>query len=133
MAKRSVITDSVVLPATADELFETYLDRDRHSAITGHPVTISAEAGSPFEAFDGMLRGTMLQVVSSQLIVQSWRSGHFHDDDPDSTLILMFSPTGDGGRIDLVHLDVPPHDYEQVVAGWKKHYWDPWLNYFSTR
>ena len=54
---RSIITDSVVLPASAEELFEMYLDPARHAAFTGHSVTIGAEQGAKFEAFDGVLTG----------------------------------------------------------------------------
>lgn len=132
MAERSIITDSVVLPAPAEKLFEMYLDAGQHAAITGHPVTVSKDSGAPFEAFDGTLTGTILQVVRPQLIVQSWRSAHFHDDDVDSTLVLMFSSEGEQGRIDLVHLDVPLHDYQQVIDGWKTHYWEPWQKFLAS-
>ena len=69
-----------------------------------------------------------------QLVVQSWRSVNFHDDDPDSTLILMFTPEAtdaNRGGIDLVHLDVPNHDFQDVTEGWRKYYWDPWQAYLE--
>lgn len=128
---RSVITDSVVLPCSAQELYDSYLDPARHAAITGHHVEISAELGAPFEAFNGMLSGKIVYLISGKLIVQSWRSVKFHDKDPDSTLVLMFSSEDGNGRIDLVHLDVPEHDYDEVVAGWKTHYWQPWREYLA--
>jgi len=53
------------------------------------------------------LKCTTLQVVKPMLIVQSWRSVNFAEDDSDSTLIISFSPEDDDGRIDLIHLDVP--------------------------
>ena len=71
---RSVITQSVVLPAAAVALFDMYLDPQAHEAITGAPVTIVSIAGSDFKAFGGVLSGTVLGVVRSSLIVQSWRS-----------------------------------------------------------
>ena len=43
---RSVITQSVVLPASAASLFDMYLDPQAHEAITGAPVTIGTIAGS---------------------------------------------------------------------------------------
>jgi activator of HSP90 ATPase len=128
---RSVINQSVLLPAEAEVLFETYLDPVRHAAITGGSVTIGSVPGSPFIAFDGVLRGTMLAVVPHRLIVQAWRSAKFHDDDPDSTLVLSFASEGDGGRIDLVHLDVPDHDYQGVHDGWTLYYWTPWRAYLA--
>jgi hypothetical protein len=48
-----------------------------------------------------------------------------------STLILAFTPEGTNGRIDLVHLDVPAHNYHGVVEGWETHYWGPWRRYLA--
>lgn len=123
---RNVITDSVVLPAAAERLFGMYLDPALHAAFTGFPVTIAAVPGAKFEAFEGQLSGQILHVVESRLIVQSWRSTQFNDEDPDSTLILSFIPQGDQGGIELVHLDVPDHDFEGVMQGWSQYYWKPW-------
>ena len=128
---RSVITQSVVLPASAASLFDMYLDPQTHEAITGAPVTIGSIAGSDFRAFSGVLTGTILAVVRSSLIVQSWRSAKFEPADPDSTLILSFQSEGANGRIDLVHLDVPDHDYNGVVEGWEKFYWAPWRQFLN--
>ena len=30
-----------------------------------------------------------------------------------------------------VHLDVPTHDYQDVVEGWETHYWGPWRRYLA--
>ncbi|MGI9533550.1 MAG: SRPBCC domain-containing protein [Thermodesulfobacteriota bacterium] len=129
---RSIIHQTVLLPAQAENLFNMYLNPSIHEAITGAKVTISGQPGSEFNAFNGMLTGTMLTVIEPKLIIQSWRSGHFKDSDPDSTLILSFSPESNNGRIDLIHLDVPEHDYQQVVEGWKKFYWETWRKYLES-
>jgi len=128
---RSIIQQSVVLQASAPSLYAMYLDPVAHAEITGAPVTIGTAAGSVFRAFDGNLSGSMLTVVEPILIVQSWRSTHFNEDDPDSTLILTFTPHGGTGRIDLVHLDVPSQDYQGVVDGWEAYYWTPWRHYLA--
>ncbi len=130
---RSVIQQSVVLPARAEALYRMYLDPAVHAAITCAEVAIGSERGAEFKAFEGMLTGTIREVVEPRLIVQSWRSAHFTDDDPDSTLILAFSPEGTEARIDLVHLDVPEHDYQPVVEGWEKFYWTPWRAYLAEQ
>src|SRR5215510_12287564 len=49
---RSIISQSVVLPAPAESLFAMYTDPAKHAAITGAPVAISAEPGSPFEMLE---------------------------------------------------------------------------------
>ncbi len=130
---RNIIFQTVVLPASAETLFEMYLDPNSHQAITGAPVAIGNERGAPFEAFNGSLTGTTLEVVKPTLIVQSWRSTEFKDTDPDSTLILSFTPKGNEGRIDLIHLDVPDQDYDGVNEGWEKYYWDPWRDHIEGK
>lgn len=129
---RSTIFKTVVLPAPAETLYDMYMDPEIHGAFTGAPAKISDVAGSPFEAFDGLLLGTTLQVIKSRLIVQSWRSVNFTEDDRDSTLIISFTPEEDGeGRIDLVHLDVPEGDFQGVSGGWESRYFEPWLSYLQ--
>lgn len=131
---RRIIQQSVVLPAPAETLFAMYLDSAAHSAFTGFPVMIGVEPGAEFRAFDGQLSGVILTVVKPRVIVQSWRSVKFNVGDPDSTLTLLFSPDLSDrklGRIDLVHLDVPEHDYADVVAGWATYYWEPWRAYLA--
>lgn len=130
---RSVITQTVVLPASAQMLFEMYLDPIAHEAITGASVAIGRTKGCEFRAFDGVIAGTVLAVVTPTLIVQSWRSSKFKANDKDSTLILSFAQQGEEGRIDLVHVDVPDHDYAGVIEGWEKYYWTPWRRYLQSR
>jgi activator of HSP90 ATPase len=128
---RNVITQTVVLRAAREQLFASYLDPVAHAAITGGAVTISPQAGSEFQAFGGVLTGVMLAVIDPRLIVQSWRSSQFRPEDADSTLILSFSQTPSGGQIDLIHLDVPVHDFAGVTEGWEKYYWTPWRQHLE--
>ena len=132
-SSRSLIQQSVVPPATPAQLYKMYIDAALHSAGVGGPVQISEEPGTPFSAFGGQLSGITLSVVSSRLIVQSWRSSNFHAGDSDSTLILSFFPKGSGGQIDLIHIDVPEQDYEGVKSGWETYYWEPWRKYLKKK
>jgi activator of HSP90 ATPase len=130
---RNTICKTVVLPAAPNELYEMYMDSEVHGEITGAPAKISEEAGSPFEAFGGLLVGTTIQVVKFRLIVQSWRSVNFNKTDPDSTLIISFTPEDDEGRIDLVHVNVPDSDFQDISGGWESRYFAPWLTYLQSR
>ena len=126
------ICKTVVLPASAGELYEMYMDPKVHSAFTGAPAKICEEPGSTFEAFGGLVSGTTLQVVRHRLIVQSWRSVNFAKTDPNSTLIISFTPEDEDGRIDLVHVNVPASDYQGVSGGWDSRYFAPWLDYLRS-
>ena len=78
-----------------------------------------------------MLTGTMLHVEPKRLIVQTWRSGNWPDDAIDSVLVLSFWPEKDGGRIELVHVNVPESDFAGISHGWEKFYWTPWRSYLA--
>src|SRR5262247_721745 len=79
VSMRTVISQSVVLPAPAESLFAMYTDPAKHAAITGAPVAISVEPGSPFQAFNGALTGATLEIIPQRLVIQSWRSTRFND------------------------------------------------------
>jgi activator of HSP90 ATPase len=124
---------AVDLPAPPDRLFDSYLDGETHAAITGSPAMIEPRAGAPFRAFEGILTGTILQIVPKRLIVQSWRSANWPAEAIDSTLVLTFVRQGDGGRIELAHINVPDDDFAGVSQGWEKYYWGPWRKYLADR
>lgn len=84
-------------------------------------MTIGAKASAPFRALDGALSGTILHVEPKRLIVQTWRSTHFLPESPDSVLVLSFYPEPDGGRIELVHVNVADEDFAGVSHGWEKY------------
>jgi activator of HSP90 ATPase len=127
------IQQSIVLKATPEELFETFLDSKKHSAATGAPAKASRRTNGSFTAFGGQIHGRNLAIVPGKMIVQSWRASHWKDEDLDSILVLRFSKAPGGGRIDLVHVNVPAHDHKGVTQGWPKYYWKPWKAYLAER
>ena len=127
------IQKTVTLPAPAEKLFDMYLSPRAHGAITGGPVTISRTPGSRFRAFGGMITGRTLQVVPKRLIIQSWRGKDWKSGDIDSTLVISFWPDDNGGRIELVHVNVPEYDYDDVNEGWDRYYWKPWREYLRKK
>ena len=126
-----VIQHTISFPARPTKLYDMYMSADIHAAFTGGGVIISPEGNSQFLAFDGMIFGRTLSVIPGRQIIQSWRSKEWKPSDPDSTLILNFLPDGDGGIIQLIHLNVPEYDFEDVNKGWLKYYWKPWKEYLK--
>jgi hypothetical protein len=51
----------------------------------------------------------------------------------DSVLVLTFGPEGAGGRVELIHANVPDRLYETLVSGWPSRYWDPWRSFLQNR
>ena len=125
------IIQTAKFPASAQQLYDIYLDPKRHAAFTGGPVKIGPKPGSKFDAFNGMLSGSTVITIPGKLIIQHWRSMHFKPTDLDSVLILTFSQEGKQGRIDMVHVNVPVQDHKGVTNGWKKYYWTPLRAYLK--
>ena len=127
------IQQSVEFNASPQTLFNLYMDSRKHSAATGARAELGRRPGDPFTAFDGMLQGKNLVIVPKKMIVQAWRAASWKKADPDSILILTFSKTESGGRVNLVHVNVPEYDHKGVTEGWKKYYWKPWQVYLEGR
>jgi activator of HSP90 ATPase len=120
--------------APPSELYAMYLDPAAHAEFTGGgPATITPLAGSEWSAFGGRIYGRVLALTPDQQIVQSWRSFEWHDDDPDSVLVLAFTAEGAGTRLELVQIGVPERLYDTLVSGWPSRYWDPWRAFLASR
>ena len=127
------IVQSVTFKATPLELFALFTDSKKHSAATGEKALVSAKPGAKWTAFAGLLSGKNLFVIPGFMIVQTWRGTHWKESDPDSILIVSFSPAPGGGKVDLVHVGVPQHDHKGVTEGWPKYYWKPWKAHLQNQ
>lgn len=127
------IQQTVHFKASAEELFEMYLDSKKHSAATGGRTRISRRVGGRFTAWNGQLKGKNILIVPKKMIVQAWRATHWPGSDPDSILVMRFSRTPTGGQVDIVHAGVPEHDHKGVSEGWPKYYWQPWKEYLRKK
>ena len=129
-----VVQQSIDLPAPADELYLMYLDPVAHASFTGGgPVAIQATADTEWSAFDGRIHGRILALTPGRRIVQSWRSFEWQDEEPDSLLVVAFTPAAAGATVDLVQVDVPERLYDTLMAGWPMRYWQPWRSYLEGR
>jgi activator of HSP90 ATPase len=114
-----------------NELFDIYLNSEKHSAALGSSAWIEPKVGGRFKIFgEDAVRGSNLAIVPHRLIVQTWRGAVWQDTDLDSVLILTFSKTAKGARIDLVQANVPEKAISMVNRqAWTKMYWKPWQAY----
>jgi uncharacterized protein YndB with AHSA1/START domain len=123
---------SVIIPATPEEVYHAWLSSDGHTAMTGSPAHISEDVGGDFDAWDGYIHGKNLELKPHSLIVQSWRTSEFSDDEPDSRLEISLEPIGDHTKLTLCHTGLPPHG-GQYEEGWVESYFEPMKEYFSSR
>jgi activator of HSP90 ATPase len=125
-------TKSSLIPATPQEIYHAWMSSDGHSAMTGSPAKISPELGGKFEAWDGYIHGTNLELVPGKRIVQSWRTVEFSADEPDSRIEISLDAEGEQTRLTLHHTGLPPHG-KQYEQGWVESYFEPMKEYFKTK
>jgi len=118
---------------TTGVLYNFYMNAKLHSQLTGGETKISEKEGARFSAYDGYCGGKNLQLIRNRLIVQSWRSADWSDDDVDSTFILLFEQMGNDSIITIVHANVPDKHFAGVKAGWDDYYWKPRKKYFAEK
>lgn len=127
-----VVEQVVTLPAPPRSLYAMYLDAEQHAAFTGGgAVRIAPTVGTEWSAFEGRIHGRVLALTPDRLIVQSWRSFEWEEDDLDSILVLSFWPEAAGTRVELTQANVPDHLYQNLVTGWSDRYWHPWQTYLE--
>ena len=77
-----------ILPASAQEIYDAWLDSLVHSEMTGGEATMSDEIGAEVSAWDGYISGRNLELVPGERIVQSWRTTEFTDEHGDSIVTI---------------------------------------------
>ncbi len=123
-------TVSDVIPASPHAIYEAWLDSDGHTKMTGSPAHASASVGDPFDAWDGHISGTNLELEPDKRILQSWRAADYTKEDGHSQIEVTLEPIEGSTKITLVHSNVPDNQTGHQ-AGWVTHYFEPMKKYFS--
>jgi uncharacterized protein YndB with AHSA1/START domain len=124
-------TLTAAIPASAQEIYEAWLDSLAHTEMTGSAAVMSDQVGDEVEAWDGYITGRNLELVPGERIVQSWRTRQFTDEHEDSIITLTLEETEDGTLLTLVHSNVPKEMISYEQGGWHKHYFEPMQEYFA--
>jgi activator of HSP90 ATPase len=128
---KTIIQDVVFKNTDPKDLYELYMDEEKHSIATGAPAKISPKEGSEYSAHSGYITGKNLQLIKNRLIVQSWRAQSWSADDVDSTFIIYLETQGPDTLLHAVHANLPNGAAESIDAGWHKMYWEPWRSYLA--
>lgn len=127
----TTIRQTVVFDAPPHAVFEALMDSRKHAAFTGQKASISRKVGGRMTAGDGYIRGKNLRIEKDKVLVQTWRTTDFKEDDPDSQVMFHFSKKGKGTRLMFVHSRVPDRLAEEFRQGWIDYYWVPLKAYLQ--
>ena len=117
---------------TPEEVFEAYMNENRHATFTAAGCQISRDVGGKCIMYDGYIEAENVKLQPGKLIEQkwvakedSWPEGH------QSVIQIKLEEKDDGTQLTLVHSDVPPDLKSTLEKGWKDRYWEQMNDYFG--
>jgi activator of HSP90 ATPase len=132
MAK--TIVQKIVFKNTSPKvLFALYMNSKKHTIATAAPAKLSGKVGERFQTHAGYISGKNIHLAKDKLIVQSWRTKAWKEQDIDSTFILDFEPKGKNVVLHMIHANLPDEHAQSIYEGWYKHYWEPWKKYLAGK
>ena len=113
-----------MFPGSPADIYELWMDSNKHAAMTGGEAQISRRVGGEFTNFDGWASGTNVELIPNKKIVQTWRAndwpaGHY------STLTIILVPAAQGTKLMFSQTDVPKNKAKAIAQGWRDYYWGP--------
>ena len=118
------------ISASPQAIYDTWLDSEGHSNMTGAEASITSNPGDEFTAWDGYISGKNVQLEPGKSIIQSWRTTEFEESDPDSTIEITLEPHVEGTLLTLHHSNLSEAG-EQYIKGWEDYYFEPMKEYFG--
>lgn len=124
----------IILPASAETIYNDWLSADGHTAMTGGAATAENRIGYYFTAWDDYISGKNLDLVQNKFIKQEWRTVEFPEEAPDSLLEITFEEIEPNKtKLTLKQTNLQEGDAKKYSDGWKMHYFEPMLSYYSNR
>ncbi|MEO7109978.1 MAG: SRPBCC family protein [Polyangiaceae bacterium] len=118
--------------ASPEVVYRALTDAKTHSAFTGAAAKIGAKVGGAFSAWNGYIKGRILELVPGEKIVQAWRTKDFPREYPDSNLEIRLTPESGGTRLRLLQTNVPEMSVENYHSGWQSRYWQRLRAWLAT-
>lgn len=123
---------STELNATALEVYNAWLDAEKHSDFTGGEANIKNEINSEFTAWDEYISGKNLELEKGKRILQSWRTAEFSQKDEDSLLEVLLEDFDKGQcKITIHHSNLGEGGAKKYSLGWEENYFQPMREYFK--
>jgi uncharacterized protein YndB with AHSA1/START domain len=125
------IAVSGIIPATPDEIYDAWIDSEKHSAMTESTATIDGTVGGSYTAGDDYIHATFTELEPGARIVQTWRSTDFPEDAGDSIVEVILTPVTNGTKVTINHSEIPEGQGKEYKKGWKEFYLDTMKAYFE--
>jgi activator of HSP90 ATPase len=134
-ANRKRVYEIFTTTALFDKMTHDIQAKEGGAASAAHPTEISNGVGGAFSLFGGRIVGRHLELVPDERIVQAWRVAYW---DSGAFSIVRFDFTEHGAehgpetKLLFAHTGFPQGDAENLLHGWKLHYWEPLEKFLAS-
>jgi activator of HSP90 ATPase len=125
------IKQKINISASPQEVYNSFVDPEKHGAFTGSKATGKAKVGGKFTAWDGYSFGKCLELNEGKRIFQEWKTTDWPEGYPPSKLELILKKTEEGTELTMIQSDVPAKKKKELAGGWLEFYWNPLKQFFK--
>ncbi len=132
-SKTKTIRQKEFIPVTPVEIYDAFLNEEKHTEFTGAKATCDRRVGGKFTAWDGYISGKNIRLENGRRIVQEWKTTEWPNGYGPSLIEFTFTPKAGGTEIRLTQKNVPAAQAESYKRGWADYYWTPLKKYFHSK
>ena len=123
--KTKNIEHTILIRATAKEIYDALMNGKKHSQFTGEPAKVRAKAGAAFSCYGDYITGITLELKPGKRIVQAWRSRDWPEGHYSIVTFALAKKSGGRTQLRFTQVGVLADDYADKNKGWRTHYWQP--------
>lgn len=114
------IRQTYVIDASPQDVWQALTDPAFIQEWSGAEAVFEPRVGAAYELWDGSFCGKIVEATPCKKLVQTWQPDYWETE--DSIVTFTLKPVGNKTRVDLLHENVEPSDYEGTQEGWDLYY-----------
>lgn len=114
------IEQSYQIKAAPERVWAALTDPVLQRKWSGQTSKYDARVGGAYKLFGDYVRGKIVECEPPTRLAQTWKPSDWTID--DSVVSFTLKKVRGGTRLDLVHENVQPEDYEGTREGWNQFY-----------
>ncbi len=130
MSTTKDIVQTVSFDAPAKDVYNAFMDEDKHAKFTGYPASIENKVGGSFNVSGDYATGKNIELKPGRKVVQTWRASDWPDR-VESTLTLDLSEKNGVTTLKLTQKGIPKEHAKDISDGWHEYYWQPLKEYLE--
>lgn len=117
-----------ILPAPPEEVYAALTFEPTIELWTGAPAQFQTVPDTEFSLWDDSIIGKNLAFDPGKMIKQEW---YFGQQDQPSIVTIKLHPDKKGTSMEVVHSNIPPEAYEEIVDGWVNVYFRDLQDFYN--